>query len=109
MMEYGIVSEKDITYREFLKLFQQENLRRRETAAQGGVVYGPEQYSESGYYHYLHNTRLQELREAMYVKSGKEDITNKFTDKLIEERMKDMQEQAEVRTVSDVYRNIKAF
>ena len=109
MMEYGIVSENDITYKGFFKLFEQENLRRRKITEQGDVIYGPEQYTESGYYNYLHNIRLQELREAMYAESGSKDISDKFTDALLVERLAEMQENVQVDTVPEVYKDIKAF
>ena len=109
MVEYGIVTAKDITYKSFLKIFQKENLRRKTIIEQGGVVYGPEQYTEIGYYNYLHESRLQELREAMYEESGSTEISDKFMDTLIEERLEEMLEHVEVSTVSGLYDKIQAF
>lgn len=109
MIEYGIVTADDVTYKSFLKLFEKENLRRKTTIEQGGVVYGPEQYTQTGYYNYLHEARLQELREAMYEDSEKKEISDKFTDTLIEKRLDKMMKNVKISTVLGIYDKIQAF
>lgn len=109
MIEYGLVKKDDIAWKSFLKLYEEENKRRQMAVAQGEGIYGPEQYTENGYYHYLHENRLQQLREAMYAASGSEDISDKFTDTLIDEQLENMRKVTEVKTVSGIYEDIEAI
>lgn len=49
--EYGLID--DIGYANFLTLWQNENQRRKKALVNRQVIYGPEQYTEAGYYDYL--------------------------------------------------------
>lgn len=94
MVEYGIIDSSEMSYKVFKKLLRAENSKRAELIASGGEVYGPEQYTESSYFDYLHNIRLQELREAVFRKANTQNTEDRFTDtllnSLIDERMKNV-------------------
>lgn len=57
MKEQGIVS--NLSYSEFYKDFQSENKKRKKGS---DFLYGPKLYTEKGYFDYLHNNRLLELK-----------------------------------------------
>lgn len=57
---YGINS--NISYTEFLKALEQENLRRINAKRNGEVIYGPVQYSEAVYYNYLFSNMVIQLK-----------------------------------------------
>ncbi|WP_338551327.1 hypothetical protein [Paenibacillus sp. KS-LC4] len=63
MKQYGVV--KDTSYRNFMLEFQNENKRRKELRDNGGIVYGPEQYSVGIYYEYLQSNRLTKLKQML--------------------------------------------
>ncbi len=104
MLEYGTV--KDISFKNFIKLWEQDTKKRAENKKNGAVVYGPVAYSKAEYYKHLHNIRKEALREAMYKESGFNDVEYKFTDLLIEERKKKEYDFIEIKINYDVYNKI---
>lgn len=68
MKEKGILS--DISYSSFLKDFERENKRRREIVSQGGVIYGPQQYSENDYFEYVFSNLQVDLKDQMAKEYG---------------------------------------
>lgn len=109
MVEYGVIEKSDTTYESFKQLLEQENARRADVIAKGGEVYGPEQYTESAYYEYLRNIRLQELREAIYAKSGSDNTEDRFSDTLLNELLEERIEKSEVEKIESVYEKIESF
>lgn len=109
MIEYGVVEKKDTTFESFNKLLDEENERRAEIIKKGGEVYGPEKYSASGYYQYLHSIRLQELREAIFEKSGSDKTEDRFGDELLQELIDERTEKTKVEKNDTVYSKIDSF
>lgn len=109
MVEYGVVSKYDTTFEAFTELLEQENKRRSDVIKSGGEVYGPEQYSASGYYQYLHSIRLQELREVIFEESGSENTEDRFSNELLQQLIDERTEKTEVETNNSVYEKIDSF
>ncbi|MFD2034642.1 hypothetical protein ACFSKL_07580 [Belliella marina] len=74
MLEYGIMVEK--TYMEFLDTLDSVNEWRLASSGNGTVIYGPVEYTETGYFDYLFTNRLITLQEAMVGKTIKVTQTN---------------------------------
>lgn len=108
MMDYGIVTAEELKYSNFNKLWKKENEKRKKTIAQGGVVYGVEEYTEIGYYNYLHNMRKIELREKLFEESDSTNTEDKFTNALIDKKTAQMVKDAEVKTEKALFDKIKA-
>ena len=68
MKEMGIIN--DISYQSFLSDLEVENQRRKETVQKGGIIYGPEQYSENEYFEYVFSNLRKELKEKMATELG---------------------------------------
>lgn len=109
MVEYDVIEKADTTYEAFKKLLDEENARRAEIIAKGGEVYGPQQYTASGYYEYLRNIRLQALREAIFEKSASENAEDRFGDKLLNELLEERIEKSKVEKNDSVYEKIDSF
>lgn len=109
MIENKVVKKEDLTYENFYKLWQNENETRQKTIDDGGVVYGPEQYSEVGYYNYLQNMRKIELREILFKKSDSVDSEDRFTNALIDKKVKEKIKDIEVKKVESVFNRITAL
>ena len=61
MLEYGVITRDDMLYKNFYSEFLSENRKRASAKESGKIIYGPVQYTQQGYYDYLHNNRLMEL------------------------------------------------
>lgn len=109
MVEYGVVNESDTTYEAFKELLEQENKRRADIIKSGGEVYGPQEYSASGYYQYLHSIRLQELREALFEESGSDKTEDRFSNELLQNKVKERTEKTEVEKNDSVYDKIDSL
>ncbi len=55
----------DITFGGFLEDLKKENTRRKEAVSQGKAIYGPQQYDETGYYRYLFENRVIQLKDKL--------------------------------------------
>lgn len=108
MIEYGIVKVEDLSYNSFQKFWKAENEKRKQTIAEGGVVYGPEEYTEIGYYNYLHNMRKIELREILFKESGSTDNEDRFTNALIDKKTAEMLKDIDVKKEMSVFEKISA-
>jgi len=60
-VEAGII--KDAGYQGFLEALREENKKRKEKAAAGEVIYGPEQYTEATYFPYYFLELVRLLKE----------------------------------------------
>lgn len=63
MKKMGLL--EDISYSSFLDDLQIENQRRKEIIEEGGVIYGPEQYSENEYFEYVFGNLKKDLKNKM--------------------------------------------
>jgi len=61
--QYGVI--EDAGYSAFLEKLQQENDRRKQSAAAGLPIYGPKQYAADGYYDYLLSNMVIKLKEKL--------------------------------------------
>lgn len=68
MKEMGLIN--DISYQSFLRDLKTENQRRKENVQKGGIIYGPEQYSENEYFEYVFSNLRKELKEKMATELG---------------------------------------
>lgn len=68
MKEMGIL--EDISYQSFLQDLETENQRRKEITESGGVIYGPQQYSENEYFEYVFSNLREDLKEQMAAELG---------------------------------------
>lgn len=66
-VERGLAYEEKLIqaldYKSFLSEWQLENKRRKQTVAEGGVIYGPVAFSEEQYLQYRHSKLMIELKE----------------------------------------------
>lgn len=74
MQKRGVL--EDISYQSFLKDFERENQRRKEIVENGGVIYGPQQYSENEYFEYVFANLKIELKDRMAKDLGWNDEKN---------------------------------
>ena len=109
MVEYGVIEKSDMQFSTFQKLLKEENKRRNDIIKSGGEVYGPEKYTESGYYQYLHSIRLQELREAIFKQSGSDNTEERFENTLLDELKKDYEKKITVEKNEAVLSRIDSF
>ncbi len=61
---------KDISYESFLRDMERENQRRKELVERGGIIYGPQQYSENEYFIYVFSNLQKELKEQLAKELG---------------------------------------
>jgi len=66
--EFGVIA--DPSYQASFAEWKKENERRKKVKAEGGIIYGPVQYTEDGYYDY---------RFSMMVLKVKEKLGEKYT------------------------------
>lgn len=62
MLDFGVITEEEMSFEAFCEELKSENQSRREAEKNGEIIYGPTQYTKQGYYDYLHNNRLLDLR-----------------------------------------------
>lgn len=62
MLDFGVITETQMSFETFCKELKDENRSRREAEKNGEIIYGPVEYTKQGYYDYLHNNRLLDLR-----------------------------------------------
>lgn len=62
MLDYGVITEAEMSFKAFCKEFEAENRKRVEADKKGQTIYGPVQYTKQGYYDYLHNNRITDLK-----------------------------------------------
>ena len=104
MKKYGIAD--DISYKNFLELWEKDCKERAQKLKDNIPVYGPTEYSKADYYDYLHSIRIDDLRKALYEESELDDIEYRFSDKLLDKKMEEELEKIEVKINKDVYDNI---
>lgn len=62
MLDYGVITEKEMSFEVFCKELESENRERLAADKKGETIYGPVQYTKQGYYDYLHNNRIMDLK-----------------------------------------------
>lgn len=62
MLDYGVITEKKMSFEVFCKELESENRERLAADKKGETIYGPVQYTKQGYYDYLHNNRIMDLK-----------------------------------------------
>ena len=62
MLDYGVITEAEMVFEAFCKEFYTENRERLAADKKGETIYGPVQYTKQGYYDYLHNNRITDLK-----------------------------------------------
>lgn len=62
----GLLS--DTRYNVFLKVREQENKKRAKAKENGEVIYGPVEYGEREYFHYVHSNMVIQLKELLIAK-----------------------------------------
>ncbi|MGG1516283.1 peptidyl-prolyl cis-trans isomerase [Paenibacillus oryzisoli] len=70
--EKGVIDE--ISYSSFLTKWKEENSRRQAAVKSNKVIYGPVQYAEKDYYHYVLSNMITELKATL--QSQKEILTS---------------------------------
>lgn len=61
LQQQGLV--ENYSYRNFVEQLEEENASRLRTQKEGGVIYGPVQYTERVYYDHLQDERFQQLKD----------------------------------------------
>lgn len=62
MLDFGVITEKEMSFKAFVREFEAENRERLAADKKGETIYGPVQYTKQGYYDYLHNNRIMDLK-----------------------------------------------
>ena len=62
MLDYGVITEAEMVFEDFCKEFYTENRERLAADKKGETIFGPVQYTKQGYYDYLHNNRIMDLK-----------------------------------------------
>jgi hypothetical protein len=101
---YGML--EDLNYQSFLDALSKENGRRQKALATNQVVYGPRQYDESGYYHYLFSNMVIQLKRVLAEKEwplSQQELVSEYEQ--LKERHYKRADSTKVQTFTMSYRD----
>lgn len=96
--QLGLV--QDISYSGYLKALKQENKRRMEVVRNNGVIYGPQQYTEEGYYSVLFTDLVHDIKDLLNERLPvTEEEIEQYYDRAIKEGLYKKVEKTEIEVI----------